>query len=125
MKRIYFLILALVVLNLDQIQAQKAFEYPRFFCRCWFWYQTGFPWVSHLLDWPTMKMQHIGTQPDLVKSNSLKRVFHKAISLDLITYNYASATIPLPLNKHTLGISVISSGDDALEETIGSCGLRN
>ncbi len=42
--------------------------------------------------------------------------FSQIDQLGLITYNYASVAVPLPGQKHTLGITAISSGDDALEE---------
>lgn len=42
--------------------------------------------------------------------------FSQIDQMGLITYNYASGIMPLPGLKHSVGLSVISSGDDALKE---------
>ena len=45
-----------------------------------------------------------------------KAGFSQIDQLGLITYNYASGIVPLPELNHAVGISVISSGDDAMKE---------
>ncbi len=115
MKRIYFLILALFVLNLDQIQAQKLSNIQGSFVDVGFGTRPvsmGFAFVGLADDENATYWNPAG----LGQIEQFKAGFSQGDQFGLITYNYASATIPLPLNKHTLGISVISSGDDALEE---------
>lgn len=48
--------------------------------------------------------------------NEIKAGFAQIDQLGLITYNYASAIVPLPMLNQAVGVSVISSGDDAMQE---------
>ena len=48
--------------------------------------------------------------------NEIKAGFSQIDQLGLITYNYASGIYPLPGQQHSVGLSVISSGDDAMKE---------
>jgi len=45
-----------------------------------------------------------------------KAGFSQIDQLGLITYNYGTILIPLPIKGHSVGVSVISSGDDAMQE---------
>ena len=45
-----------------------------------------------------------------------KAGFSQTDQLGLITYNYFSILVPIPIKGHSLGVSVISSGDDAMKE---------
>jgi hypothetical protein len=48
--------------------------------------------------------------------DQLSAGFSQIDQLGLITYNYASAIVPLPGKNHSLGLTAISSGDEALTE---------
>ncbi|HCD52094.1 MAG TPA: hypothetical protein DEQ34_06595 [Balneolaceae bacterium] len=52
----------------------------------------------------------------LSQINEYKAGFAQIDQLGLITYNYASVLVPLPFKNQAAGLTVISSGDDAMSE---------
>lgn len=52
----------------------------------------------------------------LSQSDEYKAGFSQIDQLGIITYNYATLLVPIPIKGHSAGVSVISSGDDALKE---------
>tara|TARA_R110000868_G_scaffold235273_6_gene489081 strand:- start:24143 stop:25090 length:948 start_codon:yes stop_codon:yes gene_type:complete len=52
----------------------------------------------------------------LAQVNEYKAGFSQIDQLGLVTYNYGTLLIPIPISGHSVGISVISSGDEAMQE---------
>ena len=52
----------------------------------------------------------------LSQTSEIKAGFSQIDQLGLITYNYGTVLIPIPVEGHSLGFSIISSGDEAMQE---------
>jgi len=115
MKRFPLLTLVILTLVFNQVQAQKLSNIQGSFVDVGFGTRPvamGFAFVGLADDENATYWNPAG----LSQIEDFTTGFSQGDQFGLITYNYASATIPLPLNKHTLGITVISSGDEAFEE---------
>lgn len=115
MKRLILLLVTLAVLASGNAQSQELSMIPGSFVDIGFGTRPvgmGFAFVGLADDENSPYWNPAG----LTQLNEIKAGFSQADQLGLITYNYASATMPLPGNQHAVGISVISSGDEAMEE---------
>lgn len=52
----------------------------------------------------------------LAQVDEYKAGFSQIDQLGLVTYNYGTILIPIPIKGHSLGLSIISSGDEAMKE---------
>ncbi len=52
----------------------------------------------------------------LAQVNEYKAGFSQIDQLGLVTYNYGTLLIPMPIEGHSMGVSLISSGDEAMQE---------
>lgn len=115
MKRFFHLVILIVALASFPSNAQKVSDIPGSFVDVGFGTRPvglGFAFVGLADDENATYYNPAG----LSQINAYNAGFSQGEQFGLIAYNYASATIPLPGNQHSLGITFISSGDDALEE---------
>ncbi len=52
----------------------------------------------------------------LSQTSEFKAGFSQIDQLGLITYNYGTVLIPIPIEGHSIGFTLISSGDEAMQE---------
>ncbi len=115
MKRLLTLIVLLLVLDSPSLLAQKLSDIPGSFVDVGFGTRPvgmGFAFVGLADDENATYWNPAG----LSQVDSYNVGFSQGEQFGLIAYNFASATIPLPGNSHAIGLSFISSGDEALEE---------
>lgn len=115
MKRLILFLFTIAVLASGSAQSQELSMIPGSFVDIGFGTRPvgmGFAFVGLADDENSPYWNPAG----LTQINEIKAGFSQADQLGLITYNYASATMPIPGQNHAVGISVISSGDEAMEE---------
>lgn len=115
MKKLIIIFFSIVVLNTTSVQAQSLSDIPGSFVDIGFGTRPvgmGFAFVGLADDENSPYWNPAG----LGSINDIKVGFSQIDQLGLITYNYASGTVPLPVMNHAVGLSLISSGDDAMKE---------
>lgn len=116
MKHRSFSFILLVLLGITgTVQAQKLSQIPGSFVDIGFGTRPvgmGFAFVGLADDENAPYWNPAG----LGELNAYKAGFSQIDQMGLITYNYASLILPLAGPNHAVGISAISSGDDAMKE---------
>lgn len=116
MKVLKSLILIFLLIGFTaEVSAQKLSEIPGSFVDIGFGTRPvgmGFAFVGLADDENSTYWNPAG----LSQLNSYKAGFSQIDQLGLIKYNYFSALVPLPFKDQSIGFSVISSGDDAMQE---------
>lgn len=116
MKKIFYLLITTAMLGLSyNLEAQELSNIPGSFVDIGFGTRPvsmGYAFVGLADDENSTYWNPAG----LSQVNEYQAGFSQIDQLGLITYNYATILIPIPVKGHTMGISVISSGDDAMQE---------